>query len=225
MKTWTMQMKQNVPMLSLVLGVLLLAIGGLQAQDAAGQVTVGAQGVVLEPGKPVEVTLPTPGTVVVTPPAMVGEGVQTQRVTVEVQTVVPPPQPPLVTKAVLVVQNHAQAEYRDFLSGMADLLTTELSNRNFQIIKNLFHRRNTAVANHIFNVNCHYKSGFNRSEINSIFVLPCLVGFPSKLTPTKIIFSMVMMVCRVIILRTSQVKVIDVFPNSVASIPISIISP
>lgn len=134
MKTWTMQMKQNVPMLSLVLGVLLLAIGGLQAQDAAGQVTVGAQGVVLEPGKPVEVTLPTPGTVVVTPPAMVGDGVQTQRVTVEVQTVAPPPQPPLVTKAVLVVQNHAQAEYRDFLSGMADLLTTELSNRNFQII-------------------------------------------------------------------------------------------
>ena len=125
-------MKQNVPMLSLVLGVLLLAIGGLQAQDAAGQVTVGAQGVVLEPGKPVEVTLPTPGTVVVTPPAMVGDGVQTQRVTVEVQTVVPPPQPPLVTKAVLVVQNQL-AEYRDF-SGWRICLTTELSNRNFQII-------------------------------------------------------------------------------------------
>ncbi|MDD4537995.1 MAG: PEGA domain-containing protein [Lentisphaeria bacterium] len=132
MNTWTMQMKQIVPMLSRMLGVLLVATG-LHALAAAAQANNAAQGAALEPGKPVEVTLPTPGTVVVTPPAIVGEGVQTQRVTVEVQTVVPP-KPAPVTKAVLVVQNHAQAEYRDFLSGMADLLTTELSNRNFQII-------------------------------------------------------------------------------------------
>jgi len=132
MKTPEMPMKWIVSKLTLFGGVLLVA-ASLLGQDAAGQVANGAQGVALEPGKPVEVTLPVPGTVVVTPPAMTGEGVQTQRVTVEVQTVVPP-QAPQLTKAVLVVQNHAQDEYRDFLSGMADLLTTELSNRNFQII-------------------------------------------------------------------------------------------
>lgn len=132
MTTRTMRMQRIMSMVSLFLGSLLLA-ASLQAQDAAAQANNAAQGIALEPGKTVEVTLPAPGTVVVTPPAMIGEGVQTQRVTVEVQTVVPP-KPPPVTKAVLVVQNHAQAEYRDFLSGMADLLTTELSNRNFQII-------------------------------------------------------------------------------------------
>lgn len=132
MKTGKMPMRQMVLMLSLMLAVLPLA-SVLRAQDAAAQTNNAAQGVALEPGKTVEVNLPAPGTVVVTPPAIVGEGVQTQRVTVEVQTVVPP-RPPQITKAVLVVQNHAQPEYRDFLSGMADLLTTELSNRNFQII-------------------------------------------------------------------------------------------
>lgn len=139
MKTWIMQMRKIVPLLTLMLGILPLATV-VRAQGATAQVKAAVtqandavQGAALEPGKTVEVTLPAPGTVVVTPPAIIGEGVQTQRVTIDVQTVVPP-RPLQTTKAVLVVQNHAQPEYRDFLSGLADLLTTELSNRNFQII-------------------------------------------------------------------------------------------
>ena len=65
MTTRTMRMQRIMSMVSLFLGSLLLA-ASLQAQDAAAQANNAAQGIALEPGKPVEVTLPAPGTVVVT---------------------------------------------------------------------------------------------------------------------------------------------------------------
>src|SRR5690606_3289204 len=95
---------------------------------------------------------------------------------------------------------------------------------NFGLFQNCLHRHNTAGTHHIFNEYFHDLS-FSLFSINSIWVLPCLVGFPASSTPTNTIFSMVMMVCLVIIFRTSQYNVIEVLPNSTASIPISIISP
>lgn len=54
-------------------------------------------------------------------------------IVVNQETVVPlPASEPM--KAMLVVQNHVQPEYRDYMMGWADLLSGELSNRNFAII-------------------------------------------------------------------------------------------
>lgn len=54
-------------------------------------------------------------------------------IVVNQETVVPlPAKEPL--KALLVVQNHVQPEYRDYMAGWADLLSGELSNRNFAVI-------------------------------------------------------------------------------------------
>src|SRR5690606_36380046 len=97
-------------------------------------------------------------------------------------------------------------------------------NFDSSVFQDGLHRHNTAGTHHIFNEYFHDLS-FSLFSINSIWVLPCLVGFPASSTPTNTIFSMVMMVCRVIIFRTSQYNVIEVLPKSTASIPISIISP
>src|SRR5690606_2375933 len=114
-----------------------------------------------------------------------------------------------------------------FIQVCSSFCTAQMNmfHRNSKVIKNTLHCCDTTVTNHVFNEYLHYNLSLSLSEINSILVFPCLVGFPSSFTPTKVILSMVMIVWRVIIFLTWQASVIEVWPKLVASIPISMISP